>query len=203
LLKNRNMPSTGLLLLTAMRSRLYNLAAMPQYARDLREEAREAFAFGDGAFTTAAIQKLVKLDSFIKETMRFNPIAIDAFQRKALQPFSLPDGTLIPAGTRIAIAWAAISRDPEYFENPDRFDGYRFVNASNAADGKGSGTNQFVAISREYLVFGFGRHACPGRFFATTLIKITIATLLLRYDLRNGDGSKERYPDIQVELTVS
>jgi cytochrome P450 len=176
---------------------------MPQYVQALREEAREAYNFGDGAFTTAAIQKLSKLDSFIKETMRFNPISVDAFQRKVLQPFSLPDGTVVPAGTRLAIAWAAMSRDPEIFENPDQFDGYRFVNAAKTVDGKVSGTNQFVAASREYLVFGFGRHACPGRFFATALLKIMLATILLKYDLRNGDGSKERYPDIQMELIVS
>jgi cytochrome P450 len=182
---------------------MYNLAAMPQYVQELRKEAREAYNSGDGAFTTAAIQKLTKLDSFIKETMRFNPISVDAFQRKVLQPFSLPDGTLVPAGTRLAIPWAAMSRDPEIFENPDQFDGYRFVNAGKTIDGKASGTNQFVAMSMDYLVFGFGRHACPGRFFATNLIKIMVATILLRYDLRNGDGSKERYPDNHMELMVS
>ncbi|KAK1461602.1 ent-kaurene oxidase [Colletotrichum melonis] len=46
------------------------------------------------------------------------------------------------------------------------------------------------------MAFGFGRHACPGRFFAATEIKMLIARLLLEYDIRMPEGVMERYKNI-------
>ena len=45
--------------------------------------------------------------------------------------------------------------------------------------------------SPDSLEFGHGSHACPGRFFATNVIKSTLVPLLLDYDLRlpNGEGN--------------
>lgn len=44
------------------------------------------------------------------------------------------------------------------------------------------------------MSFGFGRHACPGRFFACNEIKLIVAQLLLEYDVKMPDGVEERYP---------
>ena len=43
---------------------------------------------------------------------------------------------------------------------------------------------QFVSVTKENMAFGFGRHACPGRFFAANEIKLILARLLLGYDMR-------------------
>ena len=47
-------------------------------------------------------------------------------------------------------------------------------------------------------MFGYGPHACPGRFFATNEIKMLLARLILEFDFKNEDGSMERYPQINV-----
>ncbi|KAL2417885.1 Cytochrome P450 monooxygenase [Exophiala dermatitidis] len=57
---------------------------------------------------------------------------------------------------------------------------------------------QFIATSPTYLGFGHGRHACPGRFFAANELKLLMAYLLTRYDVRmvldghehNGNGGE-------------
>lgn len=41
-----------------------------------------------------------------------------------------------------------------------------------------------ITTSPTHLPFGHGKHACPGRFFAMTEIKILIAYIILNYDVQ-------------------
>jgi len=50
---------------------LYSLAEYPEHAQTLREEIQEII--DREGWTYAAITKMVKVDSFIKESQRFNP----------------------------------------------------------------------------------------------------------------------------------
>ena len=52
---------------------LYDLCTMPQYIEPLREEV-EAVLAEHGSFTNRALFQLEKMDSFIKESQRFNPL---------------------------------------------------------------------------------------------------------------------------------
>ena len=38
--------------------------------------------------------------------------------------------------------------------------------------------------------FGIGKHSCPGRWFASYEIKLNLAALLLKYDLKLKDGER-------------
>lgn len=42
--------------------------------------------------------------------------------------------------------------------------------------------HSWVTASPEYLSFGGGRNACPGRFFASSELKIMLGHILLNYD---------------------
>ncbi|KAJ6477215.1 cytochrome P450, partial [Mycena vulgaris] len=42
-----------------------------------------------------------------------------------------------------------------------------------------------VSTGAEHLVFGHGKHACPGRFFAATELKAMLAHMLLNYDMKS------------------
>lgn len=47
--------------------------------------------------------------------------------------------------------------------------------------------------SDKFLAWGHGRHACPGRFFATYLMKIMLAHVLVHYDVKaHGPKPKNR-----------
>ena len=54
---------------------LYDLCAMPKYIEPLREEVRATLA-EHGSFTYRALQQLELMDSFIKESQRFNPLLL-------------------------------------------------------------------------------------------------------------------------------
>ncbi|KAL2161084.1 hypothetical protein VTH06DRAFT_8797 [Thermothelomyces fergusii] len=178
----------------------YNLAAYPHYAPVLRDEIRSVLAEHDGVFTSSALQAMKKLDSFIKETMRLYPAGFAGFPRKVSKTFTLSNGQVIPAGVMIQVPSDAIARDPEVFPNPDEFDPWRFSRLREAARSSGKAEeaahHQFVSVSPEILTFGYGRHACPGRFFAANEIKMIVANFILAYDMKLPDGVTERYPNL-------
>lgn len=55
-----------------------------------------------------------------------------------------------------------------------------------------------MTVTKDFLHFGYGRHACPGRFFAANEIKLILARILLDYDIRMPDGQTERYANINM-----
>lgn len=61
--------------------------------------------------------------------------------------------------------------------------------------GQGSeNASQLASTSSEHTLFGHGRHACPGQFFAVNEMKIILAQFLLEYDLRAEEGLTKLQP---------
>ena len=86
--------------------------------------------------------------------------------------------------------WGTI--DPSIFPDPHKVDIARFKKLRECP---GQETrHQFVATSMEHMGFGYGSHACPGRFFASNEIKILLCFLVLQYNFRFIEGKPE--PDI-------
>jgi cytochrome P450 len=54
---------------------VYDLCARPEYITLLREEVEAMLKEEDGKFTKAGLSRLVKMDSFMKESQRFNPLS--------------------------------------------------------------------------------------------------------------------------------
>ncbi|KAK0610797.1 cytochrome P450 [Immersiella caudata] len=179
----------------------YNLAAYPHLIPILRDEIVSVLSEHNGEMSAPALQAMKKLDSFLKETLRFHPPGTGSFSRKVLKPFNLSSGEYIPKGVVIEVPAHAIARDPEVFVNPDEFDGLRFYNIRQEAREKGeaeaAAQNQFVSVSQSSLTFGYGRHACPGRFLAANEIKMIVATAVMMFDMKLEDGAEGRYANFE------
>ncbi|GBE89830.1 Cytochrome P450 monooxygenase paxP [Sparassis crispa] len=168
----------------SMTHALYHIAANPGYIQPLREEV-ESIVKEEG-WNKASVSKMLKLDSFMRESQRFNGIV--GISRKAMKDITLSNGTMIPKGTLIVAAAAPMHLDKENYLNADVFDPFRF---SNLRAGEGEGTKyQFVSTSPEYIPFGHGKHACPGRFFAASELKVMLAYVVLNYDIKFEGGGK-------------
>ncbi|CAG8719239.1 5148_t:CDS:2, partial [Acaulospora colombiana] len=102
---------------------------------------------------------------------------------------------------------SSTKNDLKQIVNPKEFDGYRFLSVNpgytggdarvspsgGLLDGVKSGEEEegkemkktMFTTSRDFLTFGHGRNACPGRFFAALGLKAVLATLVLDYDVKS------------------
>ncbi|KAF9528911.1 cytochrome P450 [Crepidotus variabilis] len=163
---------------------LYDLAARQEYVQPLREEVEKVIA--REGWTKAALDQMPQVDSFLKESQRLRPMGLNLMGRIAMQDYTFSDGTTIPAGTMIAVYVVDDHTSEEFYENPLEFDGFRFVKKRQNAVSSGQTEKRFdlVTTGLDSLGFGHGRHACPGRYFASSELKLILAHIVMNYDVR-------------------
>jgi len=164
----------------------YHLLSHPEYIEPLRQEV-EAVIEEEG-WTRAGIDRMQKLDSFVRETLRIDSIVSVAMTRLTLRPFTFSNGVTIPANTFVGIPQSAIHTDEGIYTNAEEFDGFRFLRHSDTEEDVVVTTHEAVTTSDEYLAFGLGRRACPGRFFAINVIKALLAHIITTYDFKFEEG---------------
>ena len=142
----------------------------------LREEA-EAILQVEG-WTKAAMGKMRKLDSFMRESQRLNGISgstlnsclgqiqrltlrwfsiLASVMRKTLTSIKFSNGAVIPPNSFIVAAATGTHLDEDNYENPEIFNPWRF---SNMREAEGEALkHQFVSTSLDYVPFGHGKHA--------------------------------------------
>ncbi|PTU19544.1 hypothetical protein P175DRAFT_0483054 [Aspergillus ochraceoroseus IBT 24754] len=178
---------------------IYDLAGFPDFIAGLREEALSCPRDEDGLFDKDSLNSLKKLDSFIKESLRLSSGDLTTFHRAATADLTLPDGTFIPKGTKIETNTCAIHADNTKFENATSFDGLRFYKYRQKPAQEHKHT--LVAVTPNDLAFGFGKHACPGRYFSQIVIKIFLAEFLINYDVKCLPG-QSRPKNLEFEAMV-
>ncbi|CAG9957158.1 unnamed protein product [Clonostachys rosea f. rosea IK726] len=133
---------------------IHDLCLYPEYVEPLRAELRAEFT----AFERTG-KGLPLLDSFIRESARLSPVEArelfhpyhlsliakekaiirqianlpilsESTRRSALQPFTFSNGLKLEVGDWACTPVRAIMQDPEYYPNPLRFNGFRFVEPS-------------------------------------------------------------------------
>lgn len=160
---------------------LYHLAAEEKkYLQPLRDEIDEIVS--REGWTKASVEKMRRLDSFMRESHRFHGLGVTSMTRKALVDFRFADGTFVPKGTHLATASMSRHLDDKVYPNAAQFDGFRFVKEDQQDDELAQ--DRFVSVSVDYLSFGLGRTACPGRFWAANEMKIMFAYLIHTYDIK-------------------
>ncbi|KAI6103575.1 cytochrome P450 [Pisolithus sp. B1] len=154
---------------------LLNLAENPQHAQVLRDE----------------VEAVVNKHGWTKEAL--------SKMRKPMSDFTLADGTFIPRGTILAFPVYEMHHDDSVFENPNAFEPFRFAETRNK-ESKGSG-HQMVTLTPDVLSFGLGTHACPGRFFAATVLKTMLAHIVMSYDVKL-EGGKSRPQSLRMGRSI-
>ncbi|CAZ83812.1 unnamed protein product [Tuber melanosporum] len=184
---------------------IFDLLAHPECIQPIREEMEAIISANNGVLDRVALRKMKKTDSFFKESMR-GKIGLFSFNRKVLKSVTLSDGTYLPKGTLITAPTSMFSSDPDFVEDPETFDGFRWYKKSLEAEGN---NNYWATTSSNDLAFGHGKHACPGRFFATERMKTILIFILLQYDIKYPEGESRpenidhgefSYPDTTKQL---
>ncbi|SJL10748.1 uncharacterized protein ARMOST_14142 [Armillaria ostoyae] len=160
---------------------LYALATHPEYAETLRDEVEPII--NEEGCTKAAMGKMNQLDSFLKEAQRvYGTTGVFGMQRTTRKDFVFSDGTVVPAGVQIVVASLSTHTDEENYEDPLEFKPWRF---SEKRKQEGKDIRHHMATpSLDFIFFGIGRVACPGRFFAVNELKALMCHVLLNFDVK-------------------
>ncbi|OTB17066.1 hypothetical protein K445DRAFT_74306 [Daldinia sp. EC12] len=166
---------------------LCELARHPVAADILRKEVEEVMV--DGKLPTTHLQELKRMDSFLRESFRLHPINLFSLLRHLKKPTKLSVGPTIPAGATICVDAEGINRSPDLWQDPDKFDMDRFYNIRQRPGNENR--YHFLTTGADSPGWGDGSQACPGRFFATSTIKIALTHILLNYDIKLKDMNRE------------
>ncbi|KAJ8660769.1 hypothetical protein O0I10_003412 [Lichtheimia ornata] len=168
---------------------LYRILQHSEVIDELLEEQKQVLEKHHGAgiddtedlvtsFTGEVIKDLVKLDSVCRETMRLRSFFLDyPHTYIGKSPFTFTNGYTIQPGQEVLLnLWgnhqdASVQRDG--LGDYHQFKPFRFVGIDRPS----------TKIGEDFLIFGLGTHACPGRWFAMHQAKIILSMLLRRYQI--------------------
>lgn len=177
---------------TALAWALYWIHKLPSVRDKLLEELD---SLGDDS-DPSAIFRLPYLSAVCSETLRIYPVGMLTFARRVKVPLSLMGYELEP-GTPVLGSIYLTHRREDLYPEPEQFKPERFLE------------RQFSAY--EYLPFGGGSRRCIGLAFAQFEMKVVLAKILSRVQLKLADNREVRptrrglvtAPDSRIRLVVT
>ncbi|MGC3003050.1 cytochrome P450 [Streptomyces sp. G35A] len=156
---------------------LYETARHPGAREQLEEEADRVL---DGRLPGAAdLDGLTYAGMAVDEALRMHP-PVWQFPRQTIEDDVLA-GRRVAAGTPVLVSVYGAHRNPEQWEDPDRFDPERF--RPGAAPDRDRSA---------YLPFGGGRRQCIGKRMGLSLLRQTVAAVHGRFRLAPADAAPPR-----------
>ncbi|KAH6794754.1 hypothetical protein C2S52_005231 [Perilla frutescens var. hirtella] len=128
------------------------------------------------------IEKMPYLRAVIKETFRCHPPFPLLLPRVACRDVKVK-GYDVAAGTVAMVSFWAIGRDPELWDEPEKFRPEKFLNSSI----------DFKGVDFELIPFGAGRRGCPAITYSIASIEFLLANLVAKFEwkLPNVEKGKD------------
>ncbi|XP_028929760.1 25-hydroxyvitamin D-1 alpha hydroxylase, mitochondrial [Ornithorhynchus anatinus] len=171
---------------------LYELSRRPEVQTALHAEIAAALPAAPRApSSAAALARLPLLRAVVKEVLRLYPV-VPGNSR-------VPDRDIrvgrfvIPRNTLVTLCQFATSRDPCQFPSPDSFCPERWL--SGTAVTPAPAPHPFAS-----LPFGFGKRSCVGRRLAELELHLTLAQILLHFEVRPEPGAAPVEPMTRTVL---
>jgi cytochrome P450 len=167
---------------------IYCTSSRDEVVETLAAECRHVSAEHGELSSKEAIDSLYCLDSAVRESMRLHDVMVHLLPLDVVsgEPIDLGEGRRITAGSKVRTVFPAqmIHMDPDIYPSPEEFDAFRFSRGFDSAQKmKHAKRELMTTLSTSFLPFGYGRHACPGRWFVAYMVKQALAHVLLRYDV--------------------
>lgn len=156
----------------------------PEVIGELRTEISSVLSEHGGHWNKRSLANMYKLDSLLRESMRLHSAGAASLGRKvaAKEGIDTPSGTHLPYLTNVMVDSYSYTRDKNIFgEDADQFRPFRFAEqrSDQSAQYVERARKAFPTTSPDFLAFGHGRNACPGRFFAASELKLVVGSVLL------------------------
>ncbi|KAI4501165.1 hypothetical protein M0802_003538 [Mischocyttarus mexicanus] len=163
---------------TAMCFTCHEIGVNPDVQKRLQKEIDDVIEKTNGNPTYENFNSMQYLDAVINESLRRYPIVV-FLDRVASESYELPPSLpgckpyVLKKGSYIWFPVYGLHHDPQYFEDPFKFNPERFM--ENGKEINNSGV---------YLPFGLGPRMCIGNRFALLEMKVLIFHLLARCNLK-------------------
>ncbi|KAF2149266.1 cytochrome P450 [Myriangium duriaei CBS 260.36] len=200
-------------------STFYDLLTFPpsaDFAKGVQEEAISVLR-KSGPVVKDDVNGLVRIDSAIKESLRFQNIFV-ALQRQVTAPkgTTTDTGLYLPYGSRICISAIGVHNDSDFWVDAGRYDPLRHIRSVDRHPEETNGHAQnstspavhaqsLTSASECYMPFGLGRHSCPGRMFAADQMKLIIGHVFEKYEIKYvGEPRKDISitPDLDKDIVI-
>ncbi|KAG2134588.1 cytochrome P450 [Suillus bovinus] len=135
------------------------------HAQDRVHEELEVVVGGETPPTFEDWSRLIQVQAFILEALRWRPINPSGFPHRAMKDV-IWNGMCIPAGAIVLGSNWSIGRDPSVFHDPEVFNPQRWI----GSDGE-------IREDMKIFTFGYGRRACPGVHIARRSVYIAVALM--------------------------
>lgn len=159
---------------------LYQLGKDQNLQHEIRREMEKTIS-GDLPQTSKDIQELNLLKAAFDETMRVAPPLSFTLGYEAMETCPIGPNGVIPKGSILNFVIGDIHRNPNYFEDPNKYDPYRWLTKDKA---------KLAQMKKAFKPYGFGGPICPGRYLAKAESLTMIAAILKNFNIRLGDDMK-------------
>ncbi|BCS26783.1 cytochrome P450 [Aspergillus puulaauensis] len=139
----------------------------PDVHARLTEELRTQFNSTDD-ISLEVLGKLPWMNAVITEALRIYPPVPLGGPR--VSPGAYVDGVYVPAGVEIGISLYALHHNPEYFNDPARFNPERWIRADS--------TDKKEAVQP----FLLGSRSCIAKYFAQQMLLLTLSSFFVQFD---------------------
>ncbi|CAG8760081.1 6626_t:CDS:2, partial [Ambispora leptoticha] len=129
---------------------LFDYAGRPELWDEIYEEQLKIHNESNGILTINDIQKMVKLDCFLKESFRYSSDIASLGHTMTKDSYTFSNGTTIPKDTAFSSKF--------YGDTAHNFQPKRHI--TSYSNGKVI-HSPATKVDRSLLTFGGGKHACP------------------------------------------
>ncbi|CAK72114.1 unnamed protein product (macronuclear) [Paramecium tetraurelia] len=173
----------------ALTMTLYFLGLEQEAQQEIRQQIVQVLN-GQTEVLDIHLQQLTKLTAFIQEMFRFKAPLFAPFIRKAKKTHYIKN-LKIEKGTNVLVLFAAPGWSNKHYDNPEKFDYKRWLNANPIKEDNG-----FV-----YMPFSAGMRNCIGQHMAQLNMKIILSHILMNYKITLDPKQQVRFPiNFQIDV---
>ncbi|KAG2235319.1 hypothetical protein INT48_007950 [Thamnidium elegans] len=158
---------------------IYWLLARPDLEEKLIKEIEMVFP-GDQVITEDGLNRMSFLNNFLREVLRQGASNL-SMNKKAMQDYTFSNGYQIPKGSQVETCMRQLNFGTN--ETRSKIEDMNPEMSQNL---------NATAPAKDFASFGMGKHLCPGRFFATLEIKMTLIYLLKKFDITTVSGKRPK-----------
>ncbi|KAL3427036.1 fatty acid synthase alpha subunit reductase [Phlyctema vagabunda] len=170
---------------TTMASTLFYLTRNPVAYKNATSEVRKAFSDLGEVHTGSQLNSCVYLRACIDEALRMSPPAGGVLWREVQSGGASIDGHFMPEGVDVGTGIYSIHHNPEYYPNPLSYRPERWLKV-----------NPRDAGIQPYCPFSIGPRSCIGKSLALMEVMLTIAVILLQFDVQDAEEGHNSFTDI-------